>query len=136
MFRLYVKHRTLLRRPTYHKAYESFVNRLRNDGIKSLYAKIDELVHPLSDHLTSVMDDNVSVLNSEMLEMAGGLPNRERLLDGLDANTCTLASITAAYKAHKSKITTDFENLMKTAIDKVTKELPVLVCNGKAPPWP
>ena len=70
------------------------------------------------------MDDNVSVLNSELLEMAGGLPNRERLLDGLDANTCTLASITAAYKAHKSKITTDFEKRMKTAIDKVTKELP------------
>ena len=82
------------------------------------------------------MDERVSVLNGEMLNLAGGLPNGERLLDGLDGTTCTLASITAAYKLVKSKITTDFENRMKTAIDKVTKELPVLVCNGKAPPWP
>ena len=70
------------------------------------------------------MDERVSVLNGEMLNLAGGLPNGERLLDGLDGTTCTLASITAAYnKLVKSKITKDSEERMKTGIDRVTKEM-------------
>ena len=73
------------------------------------------------------MDERVSVLNGEMLNLAGGLPNGERLLDGLDGTTCTLASITAAYnKLVKSKITKDFEERMKTGIDRVTKEMRLL----------
>ena len=86
--------------------------------------KIDALISPQETHVKTIRSSEIDTLVNDVTKLAGGLPDGQNLLEGLNLDSVTVTSLVALYaKSLKDgKLNVSFAKSMKNQIDLVMKD--------------